>query len=190
MKTIYKRKKIKRKELKERKKRPCFTLWDREPPRMPLSSFLLGIYFWASSLLLTVVCTSARLPWRKLDFYLQVVINWGQFLSSWWAHVSTSPSNSSIPSVTDCASCFSLHKFVSHRLCCVFKVLHLLWNLHYFSLLLHGVSWDLSGRDFVEKSQLGLNVQGLSLSAYHLAVWLCTCSQGLIVSEQDRDLCL
>lgn len=92
MKTIYKR-----------KKGPWLTLWGKEPPRMPLSSFLLGIYCWASSLLYL-----RKTPLQKRRLYLQVVINWGQLLCSWWEHVSTSPSNSSILSVTDCVHLVSV----------------------------------------------------------------------------------
>ena len=93
MKTIYKR-----------KKGPWLTLWGKEPPRMLLSSFLLGIYCWASSLLLYL----RKTPLEKRRLYLQVVINWGQLLCSWWEHVSTFPSNSSIPSVTDCVRLVSV----------------------------------------------------------------------------------
>ena len=50
------------------------TLWDKEPPKVRLSLFALGVG--VQPTLRESFVSAVRLPWRKLNFHLQGVSNW------------------------------------------------------------------------------------------------------------------
>lgn len=56
---------------------------------------------------------------------------------------------------------------------CFLGILHPLWLSQPFSLLFFRVPWAPRGRNLIETSHLGWNVQGRSLSAHFLAVGFC-----------------
>ena len=60
------------------------TWWDKEPIKMPLSSFLLGIDCWTCSVPLRVVFLPSEIFWRELNYHSQVGINWREILGWEW----------------------------------------------------------------------------------------------------------
>lgn len=71
---------------------------------------------------------SLRLPWRKLNYHLQVVINWRKLLGEGWGHVSTSfsfltPSHEDLCRLYAC--CLGLYKFISASILLIYRLLFL-----------------------------------------------------------------
>lgn len=85
--------------------------------------FLLAIYpMRGIQPIVKLFVSLVRLLWRNLNFHLQVVINWRQFLDQGWEHVSTSPFSFRTPSGAypwrPCVCFFSICEFL-----CVLTVL-------------------------------------------------------------------
>lgn len=90
--------------------------------------FSVGHLLLACSLSFGVIFFSLRLPWRKLNYHLQVVINWRKLLGEGWGHVSTSfsfltPSHEDLCRLYAC--CLGLYKFISASILLIYRLLFL-----------------------------------------------------------------
>lgn len=122
--------------------------WDKKLPKMPLSLFPIGhqlLGMWST--LKSSLFLQAK-PWRKLNFHLQLVMNWKLLLGCGQGHVSTSI-NSRTPSGMEPYQPVRAAS-ISVRSCelwpcwfrgsCVLSVLHPLRLRYFFRLL----SWEVS----------------------------------------------
>lgn len=144
------------------------------------------------SLCLFSVGPTGRVLWKKLNFHLQVVINWRLFLGQRWVYVSSSPFSSRTSYGADPCRPWQADSASGVRINFYLVDLKALFSwcpssplaLRLFPPLLLLSSLNPEGNDLMETSHLGLSVsRSLLLSAKCLATDFCICS--CMLQEED-----